>query len=162
MQYYDREGAGERIRVQSSGSYLFRFVWSDESASHTANGSELPSLLVLPVRAAADLSEQAIRLIEELQVRIGEQGGVQLVSPTTALSYVGRVGDVREFAAECGADFVLEGRLELSGEQLRVTLWLVDGRSGHTDRAGRFAAIDLDEVVDSAAAWLRGQYSKQG
>jgi TolB-like protein len=161
VQYYDREGAHERIHVQSAGGYLFRFVWSDAPLRLAANESVLPSLLVLPVRTAPDLHEQAIRLVEELQVRIGEQGGVQLVSPTTALSYVGRVGDVREFATECGADFVLEGRLELSGAQLRVTLWLVDGRSGHTGRAGRFSATDLDEMADSAAPWLCGQYSKQ-
>jgi len=160
-QYYGREGAREPIRVQSAGGYLLRFVWADPPLREGADEGGLPSLLVLPVRANLDLNARAVRLVDELLVRLGEQGGVQLVSPTTALSYLGRVGDVREFAAECGADFVVEGSLEASDVQLRVTLWLVDGRSGRTERPGRFAGTDLDELVEAAAVWLRGQYSLQ-
>jgi TolB-like protein len=159
MQYYDREGARERIRVTSAGGYLFRFVWSDAPTRQAADESE--SLLVLPVRSHPDLHALAVRLVQELLVRIGQQGGMQLVSPTTALSYLGRVGDVRQFAAECGADFVLEGSLELFDSQLRATLWLVEGRSGRTERPGRFDGTDLDEIAESAAVWLREQYSLQ-
>ena len=159
IQYYEREGARERIRVERNGGYLFRFVWWDPPGREAVDQSALPGLLVLPLRSHPDLNERAVRLVEELLVRLGEQGDVQLVSPTTALSYLGRVGDVREFAAECGADFVVEGSLELSAVRLRVTLWLVDGRTGRTERPGRFAGTEVDELVEPAAVWLRGQYS---
>ena len=160
-QYYDQEGTHERIRLQSAGGYLFRFAWREEPLREAAEECELPSLLVLPIRSPSGLNAQAACLVEELLVRIGAQGGVQLISPTTALSYLGRVGDVREFAAECGADFVVEGSLASCGAQLCVTLWLVDGRSGRTERPGRFAGTDLDQLVEPAAAWLRGQSSLQ-
>jgi TolB-like protein len=115
-------------------------------------------LLVLPIRSQRDFSGSAVGFIEELLVRLGELGGAQLVSPTTALSHAGRIGDVREFAAECGADLVVEGSLETCGEHFRITLWLVDGRSGRTARPGRFVGEDLAELVDQAADWVRVQY----
>ena len=157
-QYYAREGARERIRMQGGGGYLFRFVWWSQYSREDASGEgSLASLLVLPVRSQPEISGHAIRFTEELLVRVGELSGAQLVSPTTALSYAGRVGDVREFAAECGADFVVEGRLEACGEHLRITLWLVDGRSGRTGRPGRFVGDNLDEIVDQSADWVRLQ-----
>jgi TolB-like protein len=62
---------------------------------------------------------------------------------------------VREFAAECGADFVLEGSLDLCDMQLRATIWLVNGRSGRTERPGRFAAPDAEELARLAILWLQ-------
>jgi TolB-like protein len=158
-QYYAREGARERIQIHSAGGYLFRFVWwSQYSRADRSGEGAVPSLLVLPIRSQSGISGHAIRFSEEFLVRLGELGGAQLVSPTTALSYAGRIGDVREFAAECGADLVVEGRLEACGEHLRITLWLVDGRSGRTGRPGRFLGDNLDELVDQAADWVRLQY----
>ncbi len=100
-------------------------------------------------------------LVEELLVRIGERGGTELVSLTTALSYVGRSGDVREFAAECGADFVIEGSLQRRGAEVQVTLWLVDGNSGRTERPGRFTAGDTDELAQRAGQWLLEQMTRR-
>jgi len=58
-----------------------------------------------------------------------------------------------------GADFVVEGSLELREAQMLMTLWLVDGHSGRTKSPGRFAGADLEQIVEAAAAWLHGHYS---
>jgi len=123
--------------------------------THAETG--FPCLLILPLRSHPDLNLQCIRLAEELSILLGETGGAALVSPTTAMSYAGRIGDVREFAAECDADFVLEGSLDLSDMNLRATLWLVNGRNGKTERSGRFIAPDPDELARLTALWLHEQ-----
>lgn len=156
-QYYAAEGARDRVRLLSAGGYLFRFVWSDEVLLGMTARSGSPCLLVLPIRAQPDLAGQADRLFEDLLVRLGEHGGAQLIAPTTALGYGGRVGDVREFAGECGADIVVEGSLALEQAQLRLTLWFVDGMTGRVDRPGRFAAADVEELGRSAVFWLHEQ-----
>jgi len=152
-QYYAREGARDRVRICHSGGYLLAFEWAGLVDEATA-GADLLCLLVLPFRSHPDLAAQANRLAEELTVGLGELGCAALVSPTTALSYAGRIGDVRAFAAECGADHLVEGSLEWSDTQLRATLWLVDGRSGRTERPARFSAADAEALARPAVSWL--------
>ncbi|MBV8847107.1 MAG: hypothetical protein JO307_30225 [Bryobacterales bacterium] len=156
-QYYGNEGARDRIHIRYRGGYVLSFVWADNPR---LSGGELPCILILPVRSEAELSRQSMALVEELAVRLGELGRIELVSPTTALSYMGRVGDVRQFAAECGADFVMEGRLEASDAKLRATLWLVNGHSGRTEKPGRFAGGDPEELAQLAAHWLQQQVAR--
>ncbi|HXK02191.1 MAG TPA: hypothetical protein VMS37_07295 [Verrucomicrobiae bacterium] len=154
--YYAREGARDRVRIGHAGGYLLGFAWA-ETRETAEQGADTVCLLILPLRSQPDLSEEGLRMTEELLVRVAEAEGAKLVSPTTSLSYAGRVGDIREFATECGADFVVEGRLDLYQTQLRATLWFVSGASGRTEKAGRFAGADPEEVAGRAAEWLRQQ-----
>jgi TolB-like protein len=117
----------------------------------------LPCILILPFRSNAELSRHALALVAELAVLLGELGRAELVSPTTALSYLGRVGDIRSFAGECGADYVVEGSLESGGDHLRATVWFVDGRTGRTERPGRFDGEDPAELARLATLWLQEQ-----
>ena len=154
--YYAQEGAHDRIRIHSAGGYLFQFSWAESADAHAKQDGS-PCLLFLPLRSQPELNEDSGRLLDELLVRLGEHGGTDLISPTTALSYRGRTGDVRAFAAECGADFVVEGSLECRDSLWRATVWFVNGRSGRTDRPGRFEASSLDELALHTAAWLLQQ-----
>jgi TolB-like protein len=159
-QYYETEGARDRVRIRHLSGYALSFAWTGQLAARSPVAMGLPCLLVLPLRCHPDLGLHSIRLAEEVSVQMGEASGATLISPTTARSYAGRVGDVREFAAECGADFVLEGTLERCDTLLRVTLWLVDGRSGIAEKAGRFAAPDTDELARSATLWLQEELAR--
>jgi TolB-like protein len=161
MLYYSREGVRDRVRIRHLGGYLLGFAWSETLGEEPATAIDSPCLLILPLRSQPDLNQYGIRLAEELLVRMGEAGNAKLVSPTTALSYLGRVGDIRDFAAECGADYVVEGSLETCDGQLRATLWFVNGRSGRTERAGRFAGPDPDELARLATLWLQGQIDQR-
>lgn len=155
--YYGREGNRDRVHLRYRGGYLLGFAWADQPSPESVNGRIVPCLLILPFRSHPDLNYHSVQLAEELSVWFAESGQATLVSPTTALSYVGRVGDVREFASECGADFVLEGRLDSIEAQLRVTLWFVNGRTGLTERPGRFVGTNPDELARLAAPWLHEQ-----
>jgi TolB-like protein len=162
QQYYSKEGARDQVRLISGGGYLFRFVWSEQTISGIGENSASPCLLVLPIRSPKDLGGQATHLFEDLLVRLGEQGVAQLIAPTTALSYRERVGDIREFARECGADAVVEGSLALDETKLRLSLWFVDGATGRVDRPGRFAASEIHELSRLAASWLHEQALRRG
>jgi TolB-like protein len=153
-QYYGREGARDRIHIHCRGGYLLRFVWADRRME---TRGVLPCILILPFRSDAELRGHALDLAEELAVRLGELGRAELVSPTTALSYLGRVGDIRSFASECGADYVVEGSLESGDDYLRATLWFVDGHTGRTERPGRFEGEDSGDIARLAALWLQEQ-----
>jgi TolB-like protein len=153
-QYYAREGARDRVHIHCRGGYLLRFFWADR---HIETHGALPCILILPFRSDAELSRHSLVLAEELAVRLGELGRAELVSPTTAMSYLGRVGDIRSFASECGADYVVEGSLESGGDHLRTTLWFVDGHTGRTERPGRFEAENPGELARLATLWLQEQ-----
>jgi hypothetical protein len=75
QQYYAKEGARDRVRLISGGGYLFRFVWSEHTMPQAGENTALPCVLVLPIRSNKDLGGQAIRLFEDLLVRMGDQGG---------------------------------------------------------------------------------------
>jgi TolB-like protein len=162
QQYYAKEGARDRVRLISGGGYLFRFVWSEHTIPRVGENTASPCVLVLPIRSHKDLGVQAMRLFDDLLVRMGDQGGAQLIAPTTALSYRDRVGDIREFAGESGADVVVEGSLASDETKLRLTLWFVDGATGRVDRPGRFAAAELDELARMGASWLHEQLLRRG
>ena len=156
-QYYSKEGDRDRVCIRHLGGYLLGFAWADHLMADTHAETGFPCLLILPLRSHPDLNLQCIRLAEELSILLGEAGGAALVSPTTAMSYAGRIGDLREFAAECDADFVLEGSLDLPDVDLRAALWLVNGRNGKTERSGRFMAPAPDKLVRLAVLWLTEQ-----
>jgi TolB-like protein len=155
MQYYTREGSRDRVQIRYRGGYALGFGWKEPASAESPDTHAAPCFLILPLRSSSELSHHSVRFAEELGVRLGELGGTNLVSPTTALSYVGRKGDVREFASECGADFVIEGSLEAAETQLRATVWFVDGRSGMTEKPGRFVASSADSLADQAIPWVR-------
>ncbi|MFN7922346.1 MAG: hypothetical protein U0Q16_19745 [Bryobacteraceae bacterium] len=156
MRYYQTEGAREAVRIDAGGGYLLRFTWSSEAPAVVPRAR---CLLLLPLRSAEPVGH---RFLEDLHVALGETAPFDLVAPTTALGYVGKFGDVREFAAECGADMVAEGSLSRSGDQFEATLWLVDGRTGRTRRPGRFVETDWNRLADMAAQWLLDRIEQRG
>jgi TolB-like protein len=140
--YYLLEGSQDEIRVGTSGGYLLAFE-RQKVNRETAK----PCWLVLPFRSNAEMAEYSEQFLEELLIGLGNPGKRAMVAPTTALAYRGRTGDVRQFAAECGADFVVEGSLRRRNASIEVTAWLVDGQSGH---ARCFERITGSEPADLA------------
>jgi TolB-like protein len=146
--YYASEGQADEIRISTGGGYLLGFA-------RRVNANRGRSCwLVLPFRSNAEMAEHAEQLLDELLIRLDEQGGRELVAPTTALNYRGRTGDVRTFAAECRADVVVEGSLRRRDNLIEVALWLVDGQSGHARRSRRMIGSDASDLVRLATEWL--------
>ncbi|HXB69621.1 MAG TPA: hypothetical protein VNY05_15325 [Candidatus Acidoferrales bacterium] len=154
--YYLAEGLQDEIRILSTGGgYLLGFERRGTVNPGFINlRSGRSCWLVLPFRSNPEMAEPAEQMLEDLLIGLDERGGHELVTPTTALAYRGRTGDVRQFAAECCADFVVEGSLRRRQEAIEIAVWLVDGRSGRSRRAKRFTGSDATALARLAASWL--------
>jgi TolB-like protein len=153
--YYQTEGSQDEVRIRTGGGYLFEF----DLQPHAAGREGKSCWLVLPFRSSVEFMVQAEQLLEEILVEICQRGGPELVASTTALAYRGRTGDIRQFAAECRADFVIEGSLRRRNEGVEATLWLVDGQSGRAVRSKRIVSSDSSDelprdLARRTAAWL--------
>ena len=62
-----------------------------------------------------------------MTTEVARLGSVSVVSHTSALQFAGVRRPMREIAQTLGAGLLLEGSVELSGEQVRVAARLVDG-----------------------------------
>jgi TolB-like protein len=149
-QYYLAEGPQDEIRIVAGGGYLLGFEWRGNASP----ASGRPCWLVLPFRSNAQTEAHVEQLLEELLICLGERGEIELLAPTTALAYRGRSGDVRQFAAECCADFVVEGALRIQDELIEAKAWLVDGQSGRSRRFKRISGSDVVGIARLATAWL--------
>jgi hypothetical protein len=148
--YYQSEGARDEVRIRSGGGYLFLF----EPIGILRPDGGQTCWLVLPLRAAPEIAEVASELHDELLFGLATVDRLSLVSPTTALAYGGRSGDVREFAAECHADFVVEGSIRRHGECFEARIWLVEGRSGRVQRTKKLSGSAGIDVATLTIAWL--------
>jgi TolB-like protein len=150
--YYLLEGSRDGLRIRSTGGYLLRFEWAAEREAEKRK--EIPCWLVLPFRAGEEMSEYGLRFFEELLILLSENEELTLISPTTALAYAGRAGDIRQFAAECGADFVVEGSLRKRSDKVTATVWLIDGANGRSSRSSRISGLDAEGLAGLIASWL--------
>jgi hypothetical protein len=148
--YYLSEGLNDSIRVDASSGYLLSFD-RNRLAGCPGAGS---CWLVLPLRSSTEMAETCEQLLEELLIMLGEHRGFELVSATTALAYRGRTGDIRQFAAECRADFVIEGSLRRRNESIEAMIWLVDGQSGRARRSRRITGVTGSDLAGSISSWM--------
>jgi hypothetical protein len=147
--YYRTEGASDPVRICASGGYLFSF----EPMTSIQQG-DASCWLMLPLRSAPENAAAGERLMEDLFLELDARGGPRMVAFTTALGYRGRVGDVRQFATECGAGCVVEGSLRQQGQAMEAAFWLVDGHSGRAIKSKRFSAATLPDLASMAGSWL--------
>lgn len=162
LRYYQVEGTHESFRIRSGGGYLLRFERIAGAAPLPVPATAASCLLVLPFRDALGNATPLVPAILELLIGgLSERCPQALISPRTALSYSGRTGDVREFAAECGASLVVEGTLLLRPDHIDCTLWLVDGKTGRTRQPGRLEAANAEELAESAIRWLTGRMTER-
>src|SRR5215472_13762487 len=148
--YYDLEGTADEIRIAAGAGCLFTF----ERSENLPSGTGRPCCLVVPFRCEPGAEEAGNQLLEDLMFGLSEQGRYDLVARTTAMAYQGRAGDVRQFAAECGADLIVEGSLRAPENGIEATTWLVDGRAGRVLRSKKIRGNTASQVATIAAAWL--------
>ena len=148
--YYLSEGRLDEVRITFGNGYLPAF----ERWAHLNPNGARACWLMLPFRTEASLSDLGEELLDEFLMAFGERSRAKLVAPTTAIAYRGRSGDVRQFAAECSADFVVEGSLRRRDALLEVMTWLIDGQSGRSLRSKRITGTTVLDLARSATAWL--------
>jgi adenylate cyclase len=126
-----------------------------------------PSIAVLPFNNLSG-EERYTRLAdgitEDIITDLSRFRELFVIASNSTFAYKDKSRDVRQIARELGVQYVLEGSLQVSGEQVRVTAQLVDATVGSHLWAQRYErplhdvfAVQ-DEVTRSIMALLPGQY----
>ncbi len=120
---------------------------------------ELSGIAVLPfsdLSATGDYQYLADGIAEEIRNRLVAVPGLDVAARSSAFAFRQRRRDVREIAELLRVDLVLDGSLRKAGEQVRVSLQLVDGRSGFEVWTGSFDAglEDIFALQDQIAAQI--------
>lgn len=127
------------------------------SVSHTRTAeqlSALPSLALLPFRAAGPDVEQAsladgVRI--DLQQALVKMSGLILIAVGTTNAYRNRDVSPQQAAAEMGVRYLVEGFVQKAGDRARITVSLIDGQSGQAIWSEKYdrALDDTFEVQDA-------------
>jgi len=103
-------------------------------ADRALDDSARPSIAVLPL---ADMSASGNSgylgdgLAEELSARLAQIPGLRVAARTSAFEFKDRSVDVRRIGAALGVRHVLEGSVRRDGNNLRVTVQLIDASNGY-------------------------------
>jgi TolB-like protein/DNA-binding winged helix-turn-helix (wHTH) protein/tetratricopeptide (TPR) repeat protein len=121
-------------------------IWKKTSTgrlSSTAN-----SIVVLPfIDMTADKSDQSFcdGLTQELSSWLAQIPTLRVVARTSAFAFRGQAEDVRKIGKALDTNHVLEGSLRRSGNRMRITVQLIDARTGY-----RLWSEEFDRPVDDA------------
>jgi adenylate cyclase len=119
------KGVREQIDV-----YRVVLPWAAEGAETT--GPTLPRIAVLPLaNISPDPKDEyfADGLTEELITILSQIKGLRVISRTSVNQYKGTTKPVAQIGSELGVDSVLEGSVRRAGDQLRITVQLIDPRT---------------------------------
>lgn len=138
---------------------LLIFGWIFFHGSHKAPAGSQPirSIAVLPFDNLSGASDQdffADGLTEELINDLGQISTLRITSFTSSMSYKGSKKQLPEIAKELGVDAVVEGGVLRDGNQVRISVQLVDARDDRPLWASSYVQ-DLSSVF----AW-QGQVAQ--
>ena len=131
---------------------------------HPATGEPARSIAVLPfVNLRGDSTGDYFSdgITEEILHGLTQLHDLRVVARTSAFRFKGKEVDVREVGRQLGVEAVLEGSVQREGEAVRITVQLIDARSGYHLWSGRFdrPLADLflveDEIARTIADTLR-------
>jgi TolB-like protein len=98
----------------------------------TAQPSSEPMVGVLPFSyrgTGEDAAFFASGVHDDLLTQLSQLSGLRVVSRTSVLAYADTTKNVIEIGQELGADAILEGGVQLAGEQIRINAQLIDART---------------------------------
>jgi TolB-like protein/Tfp pilus assembly protein PilF len=125
-----------------------------------------PSIAVLPLQNMSGDPEQeyfADGLTEDIITGLSRQPWFYVIARNSSFSFKGQAIDVREFAAQLGAQYVLEGSVRRASGRVRVTGQLIDAVTGNhlwADRYDRELA-DIFELQDDITNSVIGSVGSQ-
>jgi TolB-like protein/Tfp pilus assembly protein PilF len=122
------------------------------------NGPALVAVLPFACRGAdPDLEILAEDMTEEITRQLADNGAFHVIGAATMSAWRGRANDHRALRRDLGAAYALEGKLQQTGESLRLTLHLTDTATGSMLKSSRFSgklaevAAAPDEFLAAAA-----------
>src|SRR5437899_5583015 len=101
-------------------------------SSRATSAPRIESLAVLPLHNLSHDSEQEYFsdvMTDELITDLAKFGGLRVTSHTSVERYKDTKRPLPEIARELGVDAVVEGTVTRSGDRVRITAQLIDGRS---------------------------------
>ncbi len=122
--------------------------WRSLDVPATSGGKPVPplepgprSIAVLPLvdmSAGGGNAYLGDGLSEELSTKLAQIPGMRVAARTSAFEFKGRNLDVRKIGQSLGVRHVLEGSVRRNGDNVRVTVQLIDTATGYHVWAGNF------------------------
>ena len=147
------------------------FYWkSPGPGTNSSAVTKMYSIAVLPfldMSAAKDQGYLSDGVTEEILNRLSQADNLRVIARTSSFSMRDQALDVPEIAARLGVEYVLEGSVRRSGEQMRITAQLIDvSTNAHVwsrtyDRKIEDLFAVQDEIAASVAAELQVSLSGQ-
>jgi adenylate cyclase len=125
-----------------------------------------PSIVVLPFANLSNDSSQdyfSDGVTEDITTGLAKISSLFVIARNSAFTYKGKAVKVQDVSREMGVQYVLEGSVRRTDEQLRVTVQLIDGLTGSHLWAERFdrPLKDIfavqDEIVQKSVTTLKLQ-----
>lgn len=136
-----------------------------------ASANQIRSLAVLPLRNLSNDAGQEYfsdGMTDELITDLAKAGGLRVISHTSVERYKGTKLSLPEIARELGGvDAVVEGTVLRSGDRVRITAQLIDGRSDQHlwadsyDRSLRDVLSTENDVAQSIAEIIKLKLSPE-
>jgi TolB-like protein/Tfp pilus assembly protein PilF len=146
-------------------------VWLGHTATRPTNAApRLNSIAVLPLdNLSGDPSEEffADGMTEQLITDLAKVGSLRVISRTSVMQYKGTKKGLPEIARELKVDAIVEGSVIRSGQRVRVTAQLLQGRADQHLWAETYDGDLGDvlklqgEVADAIAQQVRAQLTPQ-
>jgi TolB-like protein/tetratricopeptide (TPR) repeat protein/DNA-binding winged helix-turn-helix (wHTH) protein len=156
--------AGVALMAAVTGAAWWRSIETGGTEASPQVDPANPSVAVLPL---VDMSPSGGNdylgdgLSEELSMRLAQVPGLRVAARTSAFEFKDRNVDVRRIGQSLGVRHVLEGSVRRDGDNLRVTMQLIDAATGYHVWAGSYDrswsdVISIqDEIARSVSEALR-------
>jgi serine/threonine protein kinase/tetratricopeptide (TPR) repeat protein len=129
-----------------------------------ASTSSASSIAVLPFASVSRDGEQfGDGLAEELIHALSLYGDLQVIARASAAALRGQGLDIREIGRRLNVGVILDGSVRRAGNQLRITVQLIDVNDGHHLWSERYdrEMTDVFEVQDEITAAIVGKLRPQ-
>jgi serine/threonine-protein kinase len=125
-------------------------------SSQAAGAAEAPSIAILPFANMSTDPENEYfcdGIAEEITNALAKVDRIKVAGRTSAFTFKGKAGDLREIGRALGVSAVLEGSVRRSGSRLRITAQLVKVADGYHLWSERYdrQMEDIFEVQDEIA-----------
>jgi TolB-like protein/class 3 adenylate cyclase/Tfp pilus assembly protein PilF len=142
------------LKFQSGGAAL--------AVGTSALGRREPPRLSIVVLPFANLGGDPVQeyfadgVTDSLTTDLSRIRGAFVIGRSTAFTYKGKAGDVRQIGRELNVHYVLEGSVQRSGERLRVNVQLLEAETASHIWADRFdkPVADLFDMQDEIVSRL--------
>ncbi len=157
----DFTDAGER-RLKNIAEPVRLFAWGEMPApdADTARREGL-TFAVLPFRTVSDAGDEELLregILNDLTDSVSRLKWLRVIASGTTRQITPEDRDIAAIGRELDADYLLEGDLRKAGERVRVSVRLIDARSGRQISADRFDGryADLFDLQDDIVARVVG------